>query len=224
MRILTIRDPDVGVSHEFDKLRIWLCVRFVICRENDDLTLVAHPVAKGLLRMVEHPRTNIEGTRLPLDRARPSIVDGRKGHAHRGATNVLEVDRKDGRVHLATQHRLEIGFPGLAAKELKVVLRKLARNVERAKERQSLDMIPVNVALENRATQALLLLHLGQEDLAELADARAHVTDHEIQTAADFDTGSVAAIGRAHGEWQLHELPVELQVIDLPEIYARIAK
>jgi len=197
--VLAVRDPDVRVASQIDERPVQreAAVGFVVGREGENLSGVLDAVAVGLLRVVELAAGDLDVTLLARDHDHAAVEDRVELHLQTGLFKLAVDHGEDRRVHLSPQNVLQALVPLTSAVEGQQVVEDGARHVQGFEERVALDVVPVHVALQDRAGNPLVAEDLRQKRDAEFAQASSHVEDEERPSAANLDAGGVTSEGRA---------------------------
>jgi hypothetical protein len=172
-------DQQVDVLAEAAELGVDDRVMLGVGRVDDALALVVDAVGVDPVGVVA-PRVGDPHVVADLEHlALAQIVEVHLG-AHLG-----QVDRETRIVHLSSEGLLEGARDVAAAVQVDLV----ARDEGRGKEREALDVIPVDVAEEQKSLDG----HLAQQLLPEHAQPRAAIEDDDVLAAAHLEAAGVAA-------------------------------
>ena len=154
---------------------------FVVSRIDDYGSIGFNPVARGILRMVQRKRND-------LDPASLHMATGFDGVEVAARSHLIEVDGEIRLRHLAFQRFLE--RPSFNSGEERDVI---LRTVDGDEERQTLDVIPVKVGEEEFDVQRLSR-RFFHEGLAQIPDTTAGVKNEDVvRRRSNLDAGRVAA-------------------------------
>ena len=180
--VLGIQNQNIGALDEINHVAVIAArTRFGVGKETDDAIGRRQSVADGEAGMVGAVRADERGADGEIKIAQFFDLDV--------AGQFRERHGEIGAFHLAGEGGFQTFARAFAAENAQAA----AGFVNRGKERQALDVIPVGVGNEEREVERLGLEFAKQRD-AELAQAGAGVEDDDVFAAADFNAGGVAAI------------------------------
>lgn len=150
-RILAVGDPEVGILYESLQRsgNGVIAIGFVVGGEAEYPPVELDAIAEGFLWVMELACFDRDWAIFRIDRDCPAIMDRVEFHFHASVLQFSKQNWEHRMVHLSLENRFQIGIPFLTAIEGELVLEHSLWHVEWSKERQALDVVPVDVALED---------------------------------------------------------------------------